>query len=155
MNRGGSYERLSTERVSILECNGCGDRMVVVEDQLAGGTLGGRSGTIPWEGVHWWPTPGAQGFGAEVPARVGDACDEGIRCLSAGAPNGAVAMLRTAMTWIVDDKGSEATKAKGDLKEKVKQMVADGGVTATLGSWADHVRLYGNAGVHPDLFGDV
>ena len=61
----------------------------------------------------------------------------------------------TAMTWMVDDKGSPAAKAKGDLKEKVKQMVGDGGLTATVGSWVDHVRLYGNAGVHPDLFGDV
>ena len=64
-------------------------------------------------------------------------------------------MLRTAMTWIVDDKGSSEAKAKSDLKEKVKQMVADGGLTATLGKWVDHVRLYGNAGAHPDLFGDV
>ncbi len=64
-------------------------------------------------------------------------------------------MFRTAMTWIVDDKGSAAAKGKDDLKDKVKQMVADGGLTATLGDWVDHVRLYGNAGVHPDLFGDV
>lgn len=64
-------------------------------------------------------------------------------------------MFRTALTWIVDDRGSEAAKAKGDLKDKVKQMVADGGLGSTLGDWADHVRLYGNAGVHPDLFGDV
>ena len=35
-------------------------------------------------------------------------------------------MFRTAMTWIVGDKGSPAAKDKGDLKEKVKQMVADG-----------------------------
>jgi Domain of unknown function (DUF4145) len=64
-------------------------------------------------------------------------------------------MFRAAMTWIVDDKGSEIAKGKKDLKHKVKQMVADGGLTATLGGWIDHVRLYGNAGVHPDLFGDV
>jgi len=55
----------------------------------------------------------------------------------------------------VDDKGSAAAKSKGDLKEKVKQVVADGGLTSTIGGWVDHVRLYGNAGVHPDLFGDV
>jgi Domain of unknown function (DUF4145) len=60
-------------------------------------------------------------------------------------------MFRTAMTWIVNDKGSPAAKGKGDLKEKVKQMVADGGLGPTLGDWADHVRLYGNAGVHPDI----
>jgi hypothetical protein len=59
------------------------------------------------------------------------------------------------MTWMVDDRGSPEAKAKGDLKDKVKQMVVEGGLTATIGGWVDHVRLYGNAGVHPDLFGDV
>jgi hypothetical protein len=80
---------------------------------------------------------------------------EGLRCLSAGAPNGAVAMFRTAMTHIVADKGSAEAKRRGDLKAKVKQMVADGSIPVALGDWVHHVRLYGNAGVHPDLFGDV
>jgi hypothetical protein len=128
---------------------------VVIEDELVGGSRGGGAGQITWEGVYWWPTPGAQSIGPEVPATVAGAHAEGVRCLSAGAPNGAVAMFRTAMTWIVDDKGSTQAKAKGDLKDKVKQMVADGGLTATVGSWIDHVRLYGNAGAHPDLFGGV
>jgi hypothetical protein len=59
------------------------------------------------------------------------------------------------MSWIVADRGSDAAKAKGNLKEKVKQMVADGGLTNAIGDWVDHVRLYGNAGAHPDLFGGV
>lgn len=128
---------------------------MVIEDELVGGRRGGRAGTVTWEGVYWWPTPGSGNLSDAVPSKVADAYREGVRCLGAGAPNGAVAMLRTAMTWIVDDKGSSEAKAKSDLKEKVKQMVADGGLTATLGKWVDHVRLYGNAGAHPDLFGDV
>lgn len=148
-------ERLATQRVSILECSGCHDRIVVIEDQLVGGQLGGRSGTISWRGLYWWPIPGSGSLGEDVPTAVAQAYDEGMRCLSAGAPNGAVAMFRTAMTYIVEDKGSPAAKAKGDLKEKVKQMVTDGTVLPSLGAWLDHVRLYGNAGVHPDLFGDV
>ncbi len=124
-------------------------------EPLVGGRRGGGAGAVTWEGVFWWPTPGAQALGPDVPPNVAGAYDEGVRCLSANAPNGAVAMFRTAMTWIVLDKGSDEAKAKGDLKDKVKQMVADGGLTATLGSWLDHVRLYGNAGAHPDLFGDV
>ncbi len=151
----GGYARIANQQAAILECSGCHDRIVVIEDQLVGGRRGGGAGTITWEGVFWWPTPGAQRLGSDVPTDVAGAYDEGVRCLSAGAPNGAVAMFRTAMTWIVNDKGSQEAKAKGDLKEKVKQMVADGGLTATLGGWVDHVRLYGNAGVHPDLFGDV
>ncbi len=142
MNPNGTRERLASQRVAILECSGCNDRIVVIEDELVGGQ-------------HWWPTPGAQSLGPSVPSTVASAYGEGVRCISANAPNGAVAMLRAAMTWIVDDKGSEAAKGKKDLKDKVRQMVADGGLTATLGGWIDHVRLYGNAGAHPDLFGDV
>ncbi|MGN6681533.1 MAG: DUF4145 domain-containing protein [Streptosporangiaceae bacterium] len=81
---------------------------------------------------------------------MAEAFSEAARCLSAHAPNGAVAMLRTALTWIVEDKGSAEAKTKPDLKDKIKKMVADGGLpAAALGEWADHVRLYGNAGVHP------
>jgi hypothetical protein len=64
-------------------------------------------------------------------------------------------MLRTTLTWVVEDKGSASAKAKADLKDKIKTMVAEGGLPSALGEWADHVRLYGNAGVHPDKFGDV
>ena len=46
-------------------------------------------------------------------------------------------------------------KSKGDLKAKIKQMIADGSVPQALGDWVDHVRLYGNAGAHPEQFGDV
>ncbi len=155
MKHGGTRERLASQRVAILECSGCNDRIVVIEDELVGGQRGGRAGTITWEGVHWWPTPGAQSLHPSLPSKVASAYGEGVRCISANAPNAAAAMFRSAMTWIVADHGSEAAKAKKDLKDKVKQMVVDGGLTATLGDWIDHVRLYGNAGAHPDLFGDV
>jgi len=152
---GADGRRLPLQQVSILECNGCRLGIVVIEDLYAGGERYGNSGTWKWHGIHWWPTPGSTSLDAEVPTTVSDAYNEGMRCLSAGAPNGAVAMFRTALTWIVDDKGSAAAKGKGDLKDKVKQMVSDGGLPSTLGNWADHVRLYGNSGVHPDLFGEV
>ncbi len=64
-------------------------------------------------------------------------------------------MFRTAITCMIEDQGSENAKSKPDLKEKIKQMVLDGGPMAALGDWATHIRLYGNAGAHPDLFGDV
>lgn len=102
-----------------------------------------------------WPTPGSALLDSVVPLTVSTAYDEAVRCLSAHAPNGAVAMLRTTLTWIVEDKGSEEAKARPDLKDKIKAMVADGGLPRALSDWADHVRLYGNAGVHPDKFGDV
>jgi hypothetical protein len=93
-HRDGSVQPPASQRVAILECSGCHDRILVVEDELVGGIRGGNAGQISWEGVYWWPTPGAQSLGAEVPANVADAYAEGVRCLSAGSPNGAVAMFQ-------------------------------------------------------------
>lgn len=147
--------RLPQERVSIFMCSACGRGIVVIEDEYVGGVRHGNSGESTWRGFFWWPTPDSGAMPAEVPTEVADAYREGQRCLSAGAPNGAVAMFRSALTWIVKTSGSPIAQAKGDLKDKIRQMVADGGLASTLGDWADHIRLYGNAGVHPDLFGDV
>lgn len=94
-------------------------------------------------------------LGSEVPTKVAEAYAEGTRALSAAAPNAATAMLRTAITHMIEDRGSEAARAKHDLKDKIKQMVVDGGPMASLGDWANHVRLYGNPGAHPDVVGDV
>lgn len=147
--------RVPLQRAAIFECDACHRGIVVIEDLYVGGVRYGGSGHVTWHGIYWWPTPGTASFGPEVPSPVADAYAEGMRCISAGAPNGAAALFRTALTWIVQAIGSDAAKAKSDLKAKVKQMVIDGGLGPTLGDWAEHVRLYGNAGVHPDLFGDV
>lgn len=149
-------ERLYDQQVSILECNGCRDRVVVIEDEYVGGRRANRGGgEVHYRGFFWWPPRGAGALGDGVSGTVAAAYDEGVRCLSAGGPNGAVAMFRTALTYIVEEHGSAEAKAKGDLKNKIKQMVKDGGPLGALGDWADHVRLYGNAGAHPDKFGDV
>lgn len=152
---GGEHHRLDEERVTILECQGCRDRVVVVEEKLTGGRRDGDRGAVTYRGFHWWPTPGGSSPGPDVPDSVADAFSEGMRCLSANAPNGAVGMFRTALSYMVEDRGSEKAKGKSALKDKVKQMVIDGGLPPSLREWADHVRLYGNAGAHPDLFGDV
>jgi hypothetical protein len=128
---------------------------VVVEEKRVGGVPGGRGGNITWHGIHWWPTPGARSLGPEVPSNVAAAYDEGVRALSARAPNAAVAVFRTAIIYMIEDRGTAAAKAKPDLKDKIKQMIKDGGPMAALGDWATHVRLYGNAGAHPDQFGNV
>ena len=107
-----------------------------------------------WRGFFWWPAPGSTAS-QDVPSEIADSYGEGMRCLSAEAPNGAAAMFRNTLAFIVDDKGSENAKAKSNLEDKLKQMVADGTVTPSIGSWLDHIRLYGNAGVHPELFDPV
>ncbi len=105
--------------------------------------------------MFWWPTPGAAEFGPEVPPAVAKAYDEGLRCVSISAPNAAAAMLRNAIAAIVEDKGSVEAKSKRDLAPRIKQMIKDGSFGEAVGEWVDHVRLYGNAGAHPEAFGDV
>ena len=147
--------RVSYQQVSILECNGCQDRTVIIEDQYTGGVRYGSSGRVTWRGFHWWPPQGAGTFNPVVPAPIAAAYDEAVRCLSVGAPNGAAALLRNVLTLIVADKGTEAAKGKHDLSGKIKQMVRDGGPIGALGDWANHVNLYGNAGAHPEVYGSV
>lgn len=79
---------------------------------------------------------------------MADAYREGTRCLSAGAPNGRWRCSHSNDLHR-EREGLSAPKTKGDLKEKVKQMIADGGLTEAIGEWVDHIRLYGNAGAHP------
>jgi hypothetical protein len=46
-------------------------------------------------------------------------------------------------------------EVSGEDLRLVKPMVADRGLGSTLGDWIDHIRHYGNAGVHPDPFGGI
>ncbi|MEH0981823.1 DUF4145 domain-containing protein [Micromonospora sp. CPCC 205556] len=151
----GNSERDYVERVAVLECHGCKQRVAVIEEKLIGGSKDGRSGRVSWAGFHWWPTPGGGQLDPSIPKAVADAYGEGLRCLAAGAPHGAVAVLRTALAYVVKDKGSDAAKAKKSLKDQVTQLVRDGGLPASLADWATHIREMGNAGAHPDIFGDV
>lgn len=155
MQDGTGYHRMAVERISILQCAYCQQNILVVEEELIGGVRNGRGGDVTWRGIHWWPSPGAGSLGADVSTDVARAYDEGVRALHANAPNAAAAMFRTALSYMVQEHGSDAARQKGDLKEKIKQMSRDGGPLASLSDWSDHVRLYGNAGAHPDLFGGV
>lgn len=140
-----------TERVAVLRCSACLRGTVVIEvlEQDADGYA-----PALWRGVHWWPPPGSPNFDvAVVPPEVIESFHEGERCVSVDAPNGAATMFRNALAWIVRDKG--LPDAKGDLKSRIQQLVVSGGLPAALGEWADHLRLSGNAGAHPEQFGTI
>ena len=149
--------RQPLERVTLLTCQGCNESIIVVESrsQLTDsmGSLTAEFGH--WQPILWWPPVDGGVLPAAVPAGIARWYDEGMRCLGAGAPNGAVTMFRNAMVALVADKGSEEAKKKGDLAKQVKQLVTDRALDDSLGAWVDHVRLTGNAGAHPDKFGDV
>ncbi|WP_328647167.1 DUF4145 domain-containing protein [Amycolatopsis sp. NBC_00348] len=146
------------ERISVLTCMGCGQNVVVLEEEFVGGKRwqeGLNSGTIQWRGIHWWPSPGMQPANQDVPAAVGDAMAEGTRCLAVQAPRAAVVMFRGVLAEIVADKGSSAAKGKNNLAAQLKQMATDGDLQPTLADWADHIRLIGNAGAHPSTLAPV
>ncbi|HEY6746067.1 MAG TPA: hypothetical protein VI357_10155 [Mycobacteriales bacterium] len=128
--------------VLVLHADGCRQDLVVVEERLTGGLRdGAEGGTVTWRGIHWWPTPGAtKASDASVPTNVAASHAEGVRCLSADAPHGAVALLRTPLAYIVQDRGSAAAQAKKTLNDAIKQMVAESTLSDAFTDWATHIR---------------
>jgi hypothetical protein len=123
--------------------------------------LGGVTGAQPLADQHTGTgeaseeillTRRARGGGADGPLE----CDP--RWFSPSAPQRLLLLGASRAASCGPVTGSRAPQSVaflGDLKDKIKAMVEDGGFPKALGDWADHVRLYGNAGAHPDKFGDV
>lgn len=145
--KGGSTGPVVFEKASLLTCQGCNDGMIVAEKKPTWGAT--------WVPTLWYPAPGAGEREDSIPDAVWTAYEEGVRCLGIQVPNAAAAMLRSALAQVVQDKGSQAAKDKKSLKDAVKQMVTDGSLLPTFAEWADHVREMGNAGAHPEIFGNV
>jgi len=122
---------------------GCQGTTVVIE-QRTGGRLGG---------VHWWPVPGIGRRHDSIPDPVAERMDEAARCLAVRAWNASAVMMRNVLYTIIEDRGGDPSSS--DLAAGIKKLVADGGLSPALGEWATHTRLTGNAGAHPDVFGDV
>jgi hypothetical protein len=136
----------------VLNCQGCRDSIIVVEKRLLRDT---GLHDWKWTGTLWWPTPGSDGVDDSVPAEVAGAFEEGVRCIGVQAPHAAVAMFRTSLAHIVEDKGSEEARAKKDLFHSVERMVEDRTLWDSFGTWASHIRTTGNAGAHPEKFEPV
>jgi hypothetical protein len=138
-----------TERVSVVECMGCHEKSVVIEAQE--GEQQGLTSVLYWPTDHLADSEQIAG----VPGEIVTAYSEGLRCLAAKAPNAAVAMFRTVIAQIVENKGSEAAKAKRNLFDRIEQMVQDKTLWDDFGDWAHHVRDTGNAGAHGEKFDPV
>lgn len=146
------------EQVTVLGCPGCNQGVVVIEEKYVGGRAarsGGNSGVIQWRGIHWWPSPGMKATAPDIPAAVGEAMAEGTRCLAIQAPRAAVVMFRGALAEIVTDRGSATAQGKHSLAGQLKQMGSEGALDNTLADWADHIRVIGNAGAHPNTLAPV
>lgn len=150
----GARQRTYFERLSVLQCQGCTQNIVVVEEQYTGGARrvdeARRSGVVEWRGIHWWPAPGMRPGDPAVPVGVAEAVSEGVRCLAVRAPRAAAVMFRAALGQIVADRGSVAAKKQRTLFQQLKQMADEGTLVRDLSEWADHIRTLGNAGAHPN-----
>jgi Domain of unknown function (DUF4145) len=139
----------TVEQVSVIKCMGCNRLSVVIEAE-PGGTTG-------LQGVLWWPTPehDVASRTHDVPVGVADAFAEGCRCATVHAPNAAVAMFRTAVAQIVEDKASVAARSERDLYRRIEKMAEEGALFNNWSTWAHHIRTVGNAGAHGEKFDPV
>lgn len=155
----GIRRREYDERLSILECQGCHQNVVVIEEQYIGGrrTRDGHTagGFVQWRGIHWWPVPGMRSGDPDVPEAVSEAIAEGSRCLAVKASRAAAVMFRGALGQIVTDRGSPGAKGRKNLYDQLKQMANDGDLDRTVADWAGQIRTLGNAGAHPNELDSV
>jgi hypothetical protein len=139
------------ELMTVLNCLGCYRSTVVIERNLDPE----GEGPPRYEGIHWWPTPGASDLDPGVPEAVGSAFSEGMRALSANCPRAAAVMFRGMLATVVHDKGSDAAKAAPNLHQQLKAMDQEGTLHPSLVEWATEIRLVGNAGAHFDELAPV
>jgi hypothetical protein len=137
------------EFMAVLECFGCQQCTVVIQRNLD------PAGVPRYEGIHWWPAPGATDLDPEVPEPVGSAFSEGMRALSANCPRAAAVMFRGMLATVVQDKGSDAAKTAPNLHQQLKAMEQEGALHPSLVEWATEIRLVGNAGAHFDELAPV
>jgi hypothetical protein len=161
--RDGSWGPLVLEQVSALQCYGCRQAVVVVEEEeWVGGHPArqrvGGGGAVTFRGIHWWPAPGAVNLDESIPDAVAECFSEGVRCLSAHAPRAAAVMFRRTLEAVVRTSGSTAAVTTLDHKNLAAAlgvMAAEQTLDPSLAQWAKELRLVGNAGGHLDPLDNV
>ena len=138
-----NLKRDGSEQVSVYQCQGCQDWIAVVERRLS-------TNPLTWEGIHWWPIPGAGNLDPAIPPVVVSAFTEGMQCLLVKANRAAAIMFRAMLEQIVKNIGSAQANAAGTLSEKLKQMEIDHALHPTLVTWANNIPLIGNAAAYND-----
>lgn len=161
VGRDGTRDPLVLEQVSALQCAGCGQAVVVVEEEWVGEYRARErqgGGTVSYRGIHWWPLPAVANLDASIPPEVVGGFTEGMRCLSARAPRAAVVMFRRTLEAVVRASGSAtAVRALEDrnLATALAVMATEHTLDPSLAQWAKELRLVGNVGGHLDPLDDV
>jgi hypothetical protein len=157
----GRRERIDVQQASILECLGCNDRLVVIEDKYVNDELDAdgvfRAGTINYRGVWWWPPPGAADLDPSIAENIRNAYEEGVRAMWAKAPNAAAVMFRRTLEGVVKTSGSAAAQAAAErtLASGLQVMADEGALDKSLAAWAKEIRVTANFGAHFDITDEV
>jgi hypothetical protein len=155
----GQPERVDAERAAILECSGCRQRVVAIEEKWVGDQRAvdafRAGGVINYRGIWWWPPPGISDLDPAIPSPISNAYREGIRAMWAQAPRAAAVMFRRTLEAIVKTTGSDAAKAAAEknLAGGLSTMADEGGLDRSLADWAKEIRIVGNVGGHFDASG--
>jgi len=145
-------ENFARKLVRVYQCRACMEGCVVVEERYV------ENNQIRFKGIHWWPPPGSAQLDQAIPADIGEAYREGMRCLGARAPHAAAVMYRRTLEGLVRGEGSEKAIRQlenRDLPGALKIMANEHDLDRTLADWADEVRGLGNVGGHFDPLEEV
>jgi hypothetical protein len=97
-----------------------------------------------------WPERSEASAPGHTPKAVAARFLEGEDSFTRGKWNSAVAMYRSALD--IATKGMEGVP-KGTFFERLKWLADNHAITTDMRSWADHVRVEGNAALHdPEEF---
>ena len=102
-------------------------------------------GRIPVELIFSFPNQSETKV-EDIPKKIAASYLEGVRCLDANAPNGAVGMFRRALQQICVEGGANP---RDRLTDQLKILPADAKPTAI------EIKEWGNLGVHEDSDGII
>ncbi len=124
----------------IVECSNekCNRKMLFVHKQTR--NPGRVSVVVILKLIHQYPNADEK-VDASIPEDIRESYVQGIRCLNADAPLGAVTCFRRALQQICKDKGATATGLKNQIDEIIP---------APYKELTTEIREWGNLGAHPD-----
>lgn len=112
--------------------------------------LDGLMGTNRLTGATWLPLKGHSKDFPDVPEPIGATASEAHRCLSVGAPRGAVALARA----VIESTAKAQQITTGNLAAKIDELANRGHIREAVREATHEVRIDGNEVAHGDLVSD-
>jgi hypothetical protein len=122
-------------RYSILQCNDCGNPMVVYEEDMEDGLF--------HDPIWLHPSP-PRDMELRVPAEIRQELEEGRKCLNNGLYTAAVVMSGRTLEGVTRAYGVQGRNLYRALQELNRQGTLDGRFV----EWAGHLRVLRNEAAH-------